>query len=89
MRPRSRTLTHVYDATLDDFCLPSNILGKRTRVQVDGKRFTKVYLDETDKSLFGDRGEKLEAISKIYKKITAREVHFEFRQDVTFYSYKK
>jgi small subunit ribosomal protein S7e len=88
-RPRSRTLTSVFDAILDDFCLPTNIIGKRTRVQTDGKRFTNVYLDEADRALFGDRADKLEAITQIYKSITSRDIRFEFKPDVTFYTYKK
>ena len=42
MRPRSRTLTAVYDAVLEDFCLPSVILGKRTRVRIDNSKFIKM-----------------------------------------------
>lgn len=42
MRPRNRTLTAVYDAVLDDLCLPSTILGKRTRVRIDNSRYVKV-----------------------------------------------
>jgi small subunit ribosomal protein S7e len=44
MRPRNRTLTAVYEAILDDLCLPSTILGKRTRVRVDQSSFTRVYI---------------------------------------------
>ena len=45
MRPRSRTLTAVYDAVLEDFCLPSVILGKRTRVRIDNSKFIKMYFN--------------------------------------------
>ena len=41
-RPRSRTLTAVYDALLDDLIAPSVILGKRIRCRADGTRFYKV-----------------------------------------------
>lgn len=39
-RPFSRTLSSVYDAILDDLCLPSTIIGRRTRVRLDGSTLT-------------------------------------------------
>jgi len=43
-RPRSRTLTAVHDAILDDLVYPSEIVGKRTRVRTDNSKITKVYV---------------------------------------------
>jgi len=86
MRPRNRTLTAVYDAVLDDLCLPSTILGKRTRVRIDNSKYIKVTLDEHDKDFLGD---KVDAIRHVYKKLTTREVSFEFKPDLTFYTTKK
>ena len=37
-RPRSRTLTAVHECLLNELVYPSEIVAKRTRVNVDGKR---------------------------------------------------
>ena len=39
----SRTLTAVHDSILDDLVYPSEIVGKRIRIKLDGSRLTKVY----------------------------------------------
>ncbi|CAB0005217.1 unnamed protein product, partial [Nesidiocoris tenuis] len=45
-RPRSRTLTAVYDGILEDMVFPSEIVGKRIRIKLDGKQLIKVHLDK-------------------------------------------
>ncbi|KAG7253907.1 hypothetical protein CRUP_022386, partial [Coryphaenoides rupestris] len=60
-RPRSRTLTSVHDAILEDLVYPSEIVGKRIRVKLDSSRLIKV-----------------ETFSGVYKKLTGKDVVFEF-----------
>ena len=43
-RPRSRTLTAVHEAILQDIVFPAEVVGKRIRVKLDGKQTIKVKL---------------------------------------------
>ncbi|KAK2154519.1 hypothetical protein LSH36_266g01004, partial [Paralvinella palmiformis] len=76
-RPRSRTLTAVHNSILDDLCFPAEIVGKRIRIRLDGSRLIKVHLDKTQQT---NVEHKLETFSAVYKKLTAKEVTFEFRE---------
>lgn len=46
----SRTLTAVHNAILDDLCYPAEIVGKRTRVRLDGSHLIKVHLDKNQQT---------------------------------------
>lgn len=49
-RPRSRTLTAVYDAILEDLVFPAEVVGKRMRVKLDGSQLIKVHLDKNQQT---------------------------------------
>ena len=74
-RPRSRTLTAVHDAVLEDLLFPHDILGRRIRVKVNGNKLFKVLLDPKDREVLEDRAETLAAV---YRTLTNKEVVFEF-----------
>ena len=71
----SRTLTAVHDAILHDLVYPAEITGKRIRIKLDGSRLFKVHLDKNQQTLVEN---KVPAFQSIYKKLTGKDVHFEF-----------
>merc|ERR1711941_240146 len=61
-RPRSRTLTSVHEAMLEDLCFPADIVGKR----ISSKLF-KVHLDKSQQN---NVEHKLDTFTFVYKKLT-------------------
>ncbi|GAB6028927.1 40S ribosomal protein [Chamberlinius hualienensis] len=74
-RPRSRTLTSVHDAILEDLVFPAEIVGKRIRIRLDGSRLVKVHLDRNQMT---NIEHKTDTFAAVYKKLTGKEVTFEF-----------
>ena len=72
-RPRSRTLTWVQDAILDDLVFPTEITGKRTRVATDGSKQIRAALDSKDATSLEY---KLDTFSSVYRKLTGKDVVF-------------
>ena len=78
-RPRSRTLTAVHEAALNDIVYPAEIVGKRIRVKLDGSKIIKVHLDKSQQTTVEH---KIETFTSIYKKLTGKDVNFEFRESL-------
>merc|ERR1711915_420716 len=85
-RPRSRTLVSVHNALLDDLVYPAEIVGKRTRIRLDGSRLFKVHLDKTQQT---NIEHKTETFANVYKKLTGKEVTFEFPEPYLSLYYRK
>jgi len=74
-RPRNRTLTSVHEAYLADIVYPAEIVGKRTRIRLDGSRLIKIHLDKTSQTQVDH---KTDTFASVYKKLTGKDVIFEF-----------
>jgi len=75
IRPRSRTLTAVHDAILEDIVGPSEIVGRRTFLGCDGVKKLRIFLDPKDKEVTED---KLHAFSAVYKMLTNKTADFTY-----------
>ncbi|KAI3432979.1 40S ribosomal protein S7 [Psidium guajava] len=75
-RPRTRTLTTVHDAMLEDVVYPAEIVGKRVRYRLDGSKIMKViFLDPKERN---NTENKLETFGGVYRKLTGKDVVFEY-----------
>lgn len=74
-RPRTRTLTAVHEAMLEDIVCPAEIVGKRIRYRVDGTKVIKILLDPKAKN---ETGNKLETFAGVYRKLSGKDVVFEY-----------
>ncbi|KAK7381079.1 hypothetical protein VNO78_33603 [Psophocarpus tetragonolobus] len=75
LRPRTRTLTAVHDAMLEDVVYPAEIVGKRVRYRIDGSKVMKVFLDPKERN---NTEYKLETFSGVYRQLTGKDVAFEY-----------
>ncbi|WOL04612.1 40S ribosomal protein S7 [Canna indica] len=75
VRPRSRTLTAVHDAILEDVVYPAEIVGKRVRYRLDGSKIMKIFLDPKERN---NTEYKLETFSGVYRKLCGKDVVFEY-----------
>jgi small subunit ribosomal protein S7e len=75
-RPRSRTLTAVQDANLEDLVQPGEIVGKRLRVKQDGSKTLHVLLDPKDQNTLES---KCETFESVYRFLTGKAPNFSFQ----------
>ena len=65
----------MHQNILDDLVYPADIIGKRIRVRLDGSRLFKVHLDKSQQT---NMEHKIDTFSSVYRKLTGKEVTFEF-----------
>ena len=71
----SNNATAVHANLLEDLVYPTEIVGKRQRYRLDGSKLLKVYLDPKDRNT---TEYKLDTFAGVYKKLTGKEVTFDF-----------
>ncbi|CAK9167827.1 unnamed protein product [Ilex paraguariensis] len=74
-RPRSRTLTVVHEAMLEDIVVPAEIVGKRVRYRIDGSKIMKIFLDPKERN---NTEYKLETYAVVYRKLSGKDVVFDY-----------
>merc|ERR1711972_355822 len=81
-RPRSRTLTHVFDSILDDLLVPGNITARRIRHKLNGKLIYKIWVNEENRPYLEERAD---AISQIYDSLTHRNIEVDFKNEPKYF----
>merc|ERR1711912_164639 len=84
-RPRSRTLTSVFDSILDDLLVPGNITARRIRHKLNGKLLYKIWVNEENRVYLEDR---VDSIAQIYESLTHRKIDIGFKNDPKFFKLK-
>ena len=69
------TTTQQHKRMLEDLVYPTEIVGKRIRVKVDGSQLLKVLLDKKDQSSIEY---KVDTYAQLYERLTGKAVAFEF-----------
>ena len=75
-RPRSRTLTAVQDAQLEDIVQPGEIVGKRLKVRPDGSKTLEVLLAAKEQPTLEN---KFETFETAYRMLTGKNAKFSFQ----------
>merc|ERR1712066_163472 len=81
-RPRSRTLTSVFDSILDDLLVPGNITARRVRHKLNGKLIYKIWVNEENRPYLEERAD---AISQIYEALTHRNIEIDFKNEPKYF----
>merc|ERR1712151_350885 len=81
-RPRSRTLTSVFDSILDDLLAPGNITARRIRHKANGKLVYKIWVNEEHRQYLDERAD---AIRQIYESLTHRNIEIDFKNEPKYF----
>ena len=75
-RPHAYTLTAVHNAIIDDLVYPCECIGKHTHISCTNGNYIKVFLGAQGQQ---EVENKLPALSTIYRKLTSKNIQFEFK----------
>ena len=76
VRPHAYTVTAVHDAIIDDLIYPCECVGKHTKISPDCGKVVKVFLGAQGQQ---EVENKLDAFTSVYKKLTSKNLVFEFK----------
>merc|ERR1711985_47906 len=81
-RPRSRTLTSVFDSILEDLIVPGNVTARRIRHKLNGELIFKIWINEENRAYLEERAD---AITQIYEALTHRRIEIDFKNEPKFF----